>query len=271
MTAASEAAGLFGPDSISWRIDREVLVLAGGSCALLLQAAHPVVAAGVTEHSTYATDPFGRLMRTLESSFDVVFGSRSTAEAAIRRVNAIHRSVRGQLADGTAYSAMDPEALLWVHATLVDTALRVYGRFVADLSSADEQAYHGEAARVALLLGVPERLLPATIEELRSWMSHRMVDGTIRVTPQARRIAGTVLYPMRVVPRVAWDAAHLISLSTLPEGVRRQYGIGWSPARERGVESIARFTRRALPFLPTVVRHAPQARAADRRLRRLGA
>lgn len=271
MTAAAEAAGLFGPDSISWRIDREVIVLAGGSCALLLQAAHPVVAAGVTQHSTYATDPFGRLMRTLESSFDVAFGSRSTAEAAIRRVNAIHRSVRGEMPDGTAYTAMDPEALLWVHATLVDTALRVYGRFVAQLSSADEQAYHEEAARVALLLGVSERILPATIEELRAWMSGRMADGTIRVTPEARRIAATVLYPVRGVPRVAWDAAHLISLSTLPEAVRRQYGIGWSAARERGVEAIARVTRRALPFVPPLVRHAPQARAADRRIRRSAA
>ncbi|MDQ4036492.1 MAG: DUF2236 domain-containing protein [Chloroflexota bacterium] len=271
MTAAAEAAGLFGPDSASWRIDREVIVLGGGSCALLLQAAHPVVAVGVIEHSTYARDPFGRLMRTLESSFDVVFGSRRTAEAAIRRVNAIHRSVRGEMPGGGAYTAMDSEALLWVHATLVDTALRVYDRFVAGLTPADEQAYHEEAARVALLLGVPERILPVTIEELRTWMSGRMADGTIRVTPEARRIAGTVLYPVHVVPRVAWDAAHLISLSTLPERVRRQYGIGWSAARERGVERIARFTRRALPFVPPLVRHAPQARAADRRVRGLGA
>ena len=95
MSPAEEAAGLFGPDSVSWRIDSELVVLAGGSCALLMQAAHPMVAAGVVEHSTFATDPFGRLMRTLESSFDVVFGSRTTAEAAIRRVNAIHRSVTG--------------------------------------------------------------------------------------------------------------------------------------------------------------------------------
>ena len=100
MSAAAEAAGLFGPGSVSWLIDRELVVLAGGSCALLMQAAHPAVAAGVAEHSTYATDAFGRLIRTLESSFDVVFGSRSTAESAIRRVNAIHRSVRGRLADG---------------------------------------------------------------------------------------------------------------------------------------------------------------------------
>ncbi|MEJ7804203.1 MAG: oxygenase MpaB family protein, partial [Candidatus Limnocylindria bacterium] len=229
MSAADEAAGLFGPGSVSWRVDRELVVLAGGSCALLMQAAHPAVAAGVVEHSTYATDPLGRLLRTLESSFDVVFGSRSTAKAAIRRVNSIHRSVRGRMPGGTtAYSARDPEALLWVHATLVDTALRVYGRFVAPLSEADEQAYHRESGRVAMMLGVPETLLPPTIGSLRAWMADRIADDTIHVTPQARRIAQTVLNPIAYVPRVAWDAAHLISLSTLPPSLRGQYGIAWS-------------------------------------------
>jgi uncharacterized protein (DUF2236 family) len=270
MTVASEAAGLFGPRSVSWRVDRELVVLAGGSCALLMQAAHPMVAAGVVDHSTYATDPFGRLMRTLESSFDVVFGSRSTAEATIRRVNAIHRAVRGRMPDGhTTYSALDPEALLWVHATLVDTALRVYGRFVAPLSAADEDAYHAESGRIAVMLGVPPDLMPSSIAELRAWMASRMADGTIRVTPEARRIASTVLYPIRPVPKVAWDAAHLISLSTLPPAMRCEYGIGWSAARERGVERIATITRRVLPVLPSMLRHSPRARAAKRRVDQL--
>lgn len=266
MSLPRDAVGLFGPGSASWRIDRELVVLAGGSCALLMQAAHPVVAAGVVDHSTYATDPFGRLFRTLGSSFDVVFGSRSTADAAIARVNGIHRAVRGTLPDGRPYRASDPQALLWVHATLVDTALRVYGRFVGPLSTADEQAYHEECGRVAQLLGVPERVLPATIGELRAWMAERIADGSVRVTPDARRIARTVLRPIRAVPPIAWRAMHLVSLSTLPSELRRQYGIGWSAARERGVERIASLSRRSLPLLPPGLRHAPQARAADRRV-----
>ena len=272
MTAArqlDEAAGLFGPDSVSWRIDRELVVLAGGSCALLLQAAHPIVAAGVEQHSTYATDPFGRLLRTLTSSFDVVFGTRSRAEATIRRVNAIHERVRGRRPDGgAAYTALDPEALLWVHATLVDTALRVYARFVRPLSAAEEQAYHRESARVATLLGVPESYLPPTIGELRAWMDGLVDDGVVRVTPGARRIARTVLYPTRFPPRLAWDAAHLVSIATLREPIRGQYGIRWSAARERGMERIVAASRAVVPRLPSLVRHAPQARAADRRVRR---
>lgn len=268
MTAADTALGLFGPDSISWRIDRELVVLAGGSCALLMQAAHPGVAMAVVEHSTYASDPFGRLMRTLTSSFDVVFGDRPTAQAAIRRINAIHAGVGGRMPDGEGtYSALDPAALLWVHATLVDTALRIYGRFVQPLDEADEQAYHAESGRVALLLGVPAGLLPSTIGELRDWMADRMGDGTIRVTPQARRVARTVLHPVPAAPRALAQMVHLVSLSTLPPGLRRQYGLHWSPARERGIERLARISRGVVPRLPSVVRHAPQARAAQRRVR----
>ena len=263
--AARDAAGLFGPGSVSWRIDRELMVLAGGSCALLMQAAHPSVAAGVAQHSDYATDPFGRLLRTLTSSFSVVFGTLADANATLRRVNAIHATVRGQRADGAEYSALDPEALLWVHATLVDTALRVYSRFVAPLSAADAQRYHEESARVAVALGVPE--VPARLEELRAWMETMITGGTVRVTPEARVIARTVLYPTRFPPRLAWDAAHLVSIATLRSELRRQYGIPWPAARERGMDRIAAASRAVLPWVPSVLRHAPQARAAAGRVR----
>jgi len=272
VTDAAEAEGLFGPGSVSWMVDRELIVLAGGSCALLMQAAHPVVAAGVAEHSTYATDPFGRLLRTLTSSFDVVFGTRSQADAAIRRVNAIHARVRGRRPDdGSPYTAMDPEALLWVHATLVDTALRVYGRFVRPLRDAEEQAYHDESARVATMLGVPPPAIPETIGELRNWMGGLIASGGVRVTPAAREIARTVLYPTRIPPRLAWDAAHLVSMTTLPGALRRQYGVRWSAARERGMERIAAATRAMLPLAPPPLRFAPQALAAERRVRRAAA
>lgn len=267
LTDRREAAGLFGPRSVAWRVDGELVVLAGGSCALLMQAAHPVVAAGVLEHSTYATDPVGRLRRTLATSFDVVFGTASQARSALARVNAIHRSVRGTRPDdATRYTALDPDALLWVHATLVDTALRVYGRFVAPLAPDEEQAYHEEATAVAELLGVPSGQVPATIGELRAWMRAMVDDGTVHVTDGAREIADTVLRPVPWVPRSAWDAAHLVSIATLPPLLRRQYGIGWSAARERGIDRIAAVSRALLPHLPAVARRAPAARAAARRV-----
>jgi uncharacterized protein (DUF2236 family) len=268
----TEADGLFGPGSVSWRVDRELLVLAGGSCALLMQAAHPAVAAGVADHSTYRTDPFGRLLRTLESSFSVVFGSRSEALATIDRVNAIHRSVRGTIPEtGSPYSALNPEALLWVHATLVDTALRVYEGWVAPLTAEEREAYHTESAQVALLLGVPRELMPATLSGLRGWMEERLADGTIAVTPTAREIATTILRPTRRVPRIAWEAAHLVSMATLRPELRRQYGIHWGARREAGARRLAGVSRRMIRHLPHLLRDAPQARAAQRRVRRSAA
>jgi uncharacterized protein (DUF2236 family) len=262
-----ESRGLFGPGSVSWRIDREVFVLAGGSCALLMQAAHPAVAAGVADHSTYRTDPFGRLLRTLTSSFAVVFGTTSQAHAAIHRVNAIHRAVRGVVPEtGRPYSALDPEALLWVHSTLVDTALRVYGRFVTPLSHAEAEAYHAECRPVAELLGVPVEIMPASLAEMRAGMERMIATGEIQVTPTARRIAHAVLYPSRFPPRFVWEAAHLISISTLPPSLRRQYGLGWNAARERGVERLATVSRAVLPVIPSLLRHVPHARSAERRV-----
>jgi uncharacterized protein (DUF2236 family) len=260
--------GLFGPGSVSWRIDREAVLLAGGTCAALLQFAHPAVAAGVAEHSDFMADPFGRLRRTLVASYDVVFGSTARAEASIQRVNALHRTVRGRVPEtGSPYSALDPEALLWVHFTLVDTALRVYERFVAPLSAAESDAYHREAAAVAVRLGIPAEMFPATVAGLRAEMDRLIEAGAVRVTPTARRLLPTLLYPSRIPPRFVWDVVHLVSISMLPEPIRAGYGIRWNHRRERAVERLARLTRRLLPVVPPTLRYVPQARRAEARLR----
>jgi len=259
--------GLFGPGSMAWRIDGEVLVLAGGTCALLMQLAHPAVAAGVDQHSDFRADPFARLRRTLMSSYAVAFGTASDAEAAIRRVNAIHAVVRGHVPEsGAAYHATDPALLLWVHATLVDTALRVYDRYVAPLTPDEQQAYHAEAREVAIRMGIPASSVPVTLAELRGEMALMIADGTVRVDATAHALAPHVRYPKRFPPRAMWDMAHLISDSVLPQPIRRGYGIPWSPAREAGMLRLAAVSRRVVPRLPPMLRRAPQARRAERRV-----
>ena len=181
MPAGAARDALFEPGSISWRVDRESVVLAGGTCALLMQIAHPSVAAGVVSaHSDFRADPFARLRRTLGTSWAIVFGDRPAAERAIRRVNAVHELVTGVVSEtGTPYRALDPALLLWVHATLVDTALRMHDRFVGRLTPAEMNDYHLEAAEVAVRLGVPESLIPPTLVELRrldGW-AHRVGRG----------------------------------------------------------------------------------------------
>ncbi len=262
--AAREARmGLFGPGSAAWRIDREALILAGGTCALLMQLAHPAVAAGVEQHSDFRVDPFARLRRTLSASFAVVFGSTPRAERAIRRMNAIHGVVRGQIPEsGAPYFARDPRLLLWVHATLVDTALRIYDRYVEPLTDAEAQAYHAESRQIAVRLGVPEAEVPATLTELRAWMEEMIAAGEVRVTPTARSLSRSILYPTAFPPRFVWDAAHLLSMSVLPATLRRQYGIEWSPARERGMDRAAVALRALLPIVPPPLRFVPPYRSA---------
>jgi uncharacterized protein (DUF2236 family) len=272
MTASSPARpraadGLFGPGSQSWRIDGEVVVLAGGTCALLMQLAHPAVAAGVAQHSDFRADPFARLRRTLNASFAVVFGTRPRADLALRRINAIHGVVRGTVPEtGAAYRADDPDLLLWVHATLIDTALRVYDRYVARLSPAEEESYHAEARQVALQIGVPEAQLPRTVVELRAEMARLIADGSVSVSPTARSLAHAVLHPTRFPPRFVWDAAHLVSLSVMPDPIRRGYGLSWSPRREAGMRRVGAVSRRLLPFVPHPLRRVPQARRAEARV-----
>jgi uncharacterized protein (DUF2236 family) len=258
--------GLFGPGSMAWRVDREVLILAGGTCALLMQLAHPAIAAGVDQHSDFRTDPFARLRRTLTASFDVVFGSTSRAERAIGRMNAIHSAVRGSIPEsGASYAARDPRLLLWVQATLVDTALRIFDRYVQPLTDAQAQAYHAEGREIAVRLGVPEELMPATLTEVRAEMATMIASGEVRVSETARSLAPSVMYPTALPPRFVWDAAHLVSMSVMPSPLREQYGIPWSAARDRGMRRAAGGIRRVLPFVPTPLRFVPQYSSALRR------
>jgi uncharacterized protein (DUF2236 family) len=259
--------GLFGPGSMAWRVDGEAMVLAGGTCALLMQLAHPAVAAGVAQHSDFRTDPFGRLRRTLNASYAVVFGSTQRADATLRRMNAIHGVVHGRIPEsGLAYHATDPQLLLWVHATLVDTAIRIYDCYVAPLSPAEQQAYHAEARQIAIRLGVPEHGVPMTLVELRAEMARLLADGSVAVSDTARSLAPSVLHPTAFPPRFAWDAAHLVSLSVMPDPIRRGYGIRWSPQREAGMRRVAAASRRLLPLLPAALRRVPPARSAERRV-----
>jgi uncharacterized protein (DUF2236 family) len=264
---AARDPGLFGPGSLAWRIDGEAIVLAGGTCALLMQLAHPAVAAGVAQHSDFQADPFARLRRTLNASYAIVFGTAPHADAALRRMNAIHGAVRGHIPEtGQAYCATDPQLLLWVHATLVDTAIRVYDRYVMPLSPAEQQAYHAEARQIAIRLGVPEDGVPLTLVELRAEMARLVADRSVAVSDTARALAPSVLHPTAFPPRLAWDAAHLISLSVMPDPIRRGYGIRWSRRREAGMRRLAAASRRLLPLLPTSIRRVPQARSAERRV-----
>jgi len=271
--------GLFGPGSITWRINRESVLLLGGGRALLLQIAHPLVAAGVAAHSDFRHDALGRLQRTLEAMQRITFGTAAEARRAYERVDGTHRAVRGRttasdagLAAGTPYAARDPNLLLWVHATLVDTALEIYDRYVTRLTPAGRERYYQESKRVAAVFRIPQSMVPKDFAAFRGYMAQMLADdGPIRVGETAREIATGILHPpIPYVPSVVFDPLNLVTVGLLPPRLRDEFGLEWGPARQLLLDASALALRNLLPLLPDLLRSMPPARAAERRVGNLG-
>jgi uncharacterized protein (DUF2236 family) len=215
-----------------------------------MQLAHPLVAKGVAEHSGFAADPFARLQRTLDASFAIVFGTEEQARRVARRVRARHVRVRGE-----GYEANDPALLLWVHATLVDTALRVHARFLRPLPADEAEVYYRQSMVVAELLGVPVDEQPPSLAAFRAYVRHQV--GTLEVSDDARRLASTVLHPP--VPLVGPPLGAVVRNLTsglLPPPLRRAYGLSWDPAREAALQAASLAARSTLPLVPAPLRRA---------------
>ncbi len=276
---ASTTAGLFGPSSVSWRVNREAVLLLGGPRALLLQLAHPLVAAGVAEHSDFERRPLQRLRRTLELTLGIVFGDEAEARRCAARVHAAHQRVHGTLREatrllpaGTPYSALDPELLLWVHATLVDTTFQVYQRFVRRLTSAHRNRLYAESRRTAELFGIPPDRVPPDLGAFRRYCRGMIAGPELEVTAEAKRLADAVLHPpIPGVPRVLGDLGGVITLGLLPAPIRRRYGLPWAARHRHGFRLAQGLVRRALPLLPDRLRLFPAARRAEQRTRESGA
>jgi uncharacterized protein (DUF2236 family) len=262
--------GLFGPDSEAWRLDREAMLLLGaGPRALLLQIAHPAVAAGVAQHSDFRADPWRRLDGTLRSYLRVIYGSTAAARAEIRRLNGLHERVVG-----AGYRARDPELSLWVHATLVDSTLAAYDAWLEPLSRERASKFYQETRPVGRAFGVPDRLLPPDLDAFDAYVAACLApDGPVHVTATARELAATILHPplpgvlgRLPVPAAAYDWTLWPALELLPVGVRREYAFeerAAQPLVSRWLVAGWRFWR---PLMPAGFRQMPQALAADRRM-----
>lgn len=267
--------GLFGPGSVTWRINREAVLLLGGPRALLLQLAHPLVAAGVAEHSDFRRAPLVRLRRTLELTLGIVFGDERSARACAARVRSVHERVHGVLptatphrAAGTPYSALDPALLLWVHAALVDTSLLVYQRLVAPLALSERQRFYQESKQSAALFGVPAAAIPPDLRAFQRYVREMIAGHELEVSPEARELADLVLHPpIAGVPRWLGDLGGVITLGLLPAALRRRYGLPWAGRHRHGFRLAVGLVRRTLPLLPAPLRLFPAARQAERRLR----
>jgi uncharacterized protein (DUF2236 family) len=274
-------AGLYGPSSEAWRLNREAMLLLGaGPRALLLQLAHPAVAAGVAEHSDFRTDPWRRLQATLRSYLAIVYGTAATARAEIRRLNALHRGIAG-----TGYSGRDPELSLWVHATLIDSTIVANDAWIEPLSRDRRAAYYAETRPIGRAFGVPDGLLPRDLEAFEAYVAS-MLDpsGPVRVSAVARELGHAVLRPplaplaawlphggalrpwLERVPPAAYAWTLLPAVSLLPSGIREAYGLPWGVGERMVSRWLVAGWRTWRGALPESFREMPQALAAERRM-----
>ncbi len=262
-TRADALLGFYGPDSMMWRINREAVLLGAGPAALLLQVAHPLVAAGVAEHSTFELDPFARLRGTLITTMDLVFGDGRRAEAAVRRLNSVHASVRGE-----GYRALDPQLLLWVQVTLIKTSVDAYSRWVGPLSAGQREQFWQEARRVGVRLGIPLAQSPADWPALTDyWARMLAVDGPIHATPTALRLSPLILRPpLPLLPGSVVDLLGLPGMALLPPRLRDEFGIKWTATDEAVARGLSAAVRAWTSAVPGPLRWMPQARAAYRRI-----
>jgi uncharacterized protein (DUF2236 family) len=251
--ALPEREGLFRDGGWLRRVSREPAVLFGGGCALLLEIAHPLVAAGVADHSDFRRDPFGRLQRTLAAITAIALEPRAAALSAARGVARAHDRVRGELGEavgpfaaGTPYLGRDPDLVLWVWATLVDTAIAVYRDFVAPLEGEALAEYHRDQRTLALLLGAPADRTPGDPDSFRRWFDAVIASDTLVVGPAARDIARAVLG----APGVDRGPVPLITAALLPARLRRDFDLPWDGDRERRYRELAAGVRALRPASP---------------------
>jgi uncharacterized protein (DUF2236 family) len=272
-------AGLFGPDTVTWRVNREGVLLLGGGAAIILQLAHPLVAAGVAQHSNYREDPWGRLYRTLDMTTKIVFGPTQVAEETARRLRHVHGLIRGvtdepggRFPAGTPYDGRTPELRMWVHATLVHVGLLVYTRYVGALSIAEQQRYYDEQKLLGQQFGIPLASQPATFADFNEYFEDMLAGDETAVTAALLDVVDATLHPE--LPRVARPLVEALNLATvglLPPRLRDELGLPWGPGRQRLLDASRVLLSAALPVLPGLLRELPPARSADRRVRRQAA
>lgn len=261
--------GYFAPGSVLRRVGNSPITpFLGGGTAVLLQVAHPLVAVGVADHSDFRRDLWRRLLRTLRALYLIAYGSRAEAEQAGAIVQAVHSRVRGltqarlgPFPPGTAYSADDPELMLWVHATLVEASLSAYERFEHPLSAGEQEQFYREMVVVAELFGTPRAVIPGTLTDYRDYFAAQLESPSITVTPIAKQIADVIMRAPLPPPMRLFAPAHrLATKAQLPERLRREYELSWTPLQAVLVEPAAASVKyMSWPILETAKRLRPRA------------
>lgn len=259
-------AGFFGPDSMAWRVSREMFMGLVVGRALLMQVAHPKVAQGVADHSDFSQKPFVRAFATLKAQQVIVFGSCEQSIEALMRIYARHVTVRGEVAGqpDAKYQANDPSLLFWVYATLFDSMLYAYRTFLPNLPAADSARFYEEGKLFASLIGISADLVPRRLADFDAWMQTMLTNGEIYVTDAGKRIGQGLL---DVPNPFARPFNEFLSAGTLPASLRAGFELPWGPRRQAAFNALARLTRLLTRLTPQALHTAPAYWLALRRVR----
>jgi len=261
--------GYFGPNSMMWKVNKEITVLFGGARALLMHAAHPLIAAGARQTSFYQRDPWKRLIRTLSLQNSVTFGTKLEADESANRINKLHELIKGKdVVTGGYYDALEHEQLLWVHACLQISSIYFYEKTVRKLTEVEKNQYHKENTLAAGLVLIDITKMPNTHKELKEWVIAKSKDKNyLLLTDVAKdvyKIIGGGPVPMHIKP--IWPFIAFTAFNTLPKEFKLIYGIKDTRSRKILVNfnlMILKYTR---PFLPPFFRLIAPARWAKQRI-----
>lgn len=277
VTVPPTAPTVLGPDSLIWQRTGDWRLLLVGGRSLVLQVAHPAVAAGVSQFSDYLEDPWGRLQRTIDLYSGVLFDGPD-APATAGRLRALHTRIKGVNAHGNRFHALEPAAFHWVHATLLDGIVELLERFGKPLRGDEIERTYAEMCEVGRLYGVRDRDMPPDWSSFRRYFDD-FVRDELEDNEVVRNVLASVARPPRPdrlpMPDGLWRAgvapaarvARLATIGTLPVALRERLGLTWTAAQERELRLHGELVRRAFPLLPARVRLVPAAYAARKRLR----
>ena len=263
--------GYFGPNSMMWKINKEITVLFGGARALLMHAAHPLIAAGARQTSFYQRDPWKRLIRTLSLQNSVTFGTKKEADESAHRINKLHEVIKGKdEVTGGIYDALDHEQLLWVHACLQISSIYFYEKTVKKLTDEEKNKYHLENLLSAEMVLVNIKETPTTHNELKNWVIEKSREKDyLLLTDVAEDVKDIISggpVPRHIKP--IWPFISFTAFHTLPSEFKNIYGIKTTTAKRYILNFNLYFLKITRPFLPPFFRLIPPARWAKQRITR---
>jgi uncharacterized protein (DUF2236 family) len=254
------------PGSTIWRYAGDARLISTGAYAILLQVAHPTVGAGVSEHSDFRADPWGRLFRTLDYSYAMTYGGPVLAGEMGARIRAMHKHIKGVKPDGERYHALEPEAYAWVHATLAHSIVRGHELLGSPIPAAELEGFYADWRRGGRLIGIRERDLPESWADFGDYFECMVEERLVRteaVDEVLESLVSPARPPLPLLPESAWRIAripamrqtNLITAGLLSPLLRERFGIPWSRAQERRLRAMAAASRAATPLLPRSLRN----------------